>query len=268
MSVELFPEGCPVCEKSTSTQHHCQMGGHSYIQCKSCELIYQTGSSDIDTMIACYTGGPIKRLRRQLINGFRRIENQRDFDLRMSRARKIVDFSTKYAKEPGVYLDVGCNKGFNLYAAEEKGWKVYGNELIKEILLPIQNSKPHLKDRIKVGSFVDLAETYSHNFFDLITCIDVIEHLTRPKYAMEQMIRILKPGGVVVYQTCDATPDKMAMHENWKALKPNEHLLLYNQENFKIQALNAGFEKVEFAPEPFEVCDGNFVAICWKSAQQ
>ena len=191
MSVELFPEGCPVCEKSTSTQHHCEMDGYNYIQCKSCELIYQTGSTDIDTMTACYTGGPIKRLRRQLINRFRRIENQRDFDLRMTRARKIVDFATSYASKPGTYLDVGCNKGFNLYAAEEKGWSVYGSELIAEILVPIKNSKPHLQDRIKVGSFVDLAETYPDNFFDLITCIDVIDHLTRPKYAMEPKLSTL-----------------------------------------------------------------------------
>ena len=192
--------------------------------------------------------------------------SKRQNQKRMTRARQIFNFASSQASvEKGSYLDIGCNKGFNVYASEEKGWEGNGNELVEEILVPIKNSKPHLKDRLKIGSFVELGKTYSDESFDLITCIDVIEHLTEPKAAMQDMIRILKPNGAVVYQTCDATPDKVEMYADWGALKPNEHLLLFDKENFKTMALNAGFTKVEFSDVPFEECDGNFVATCWKN---
>ena len=264
MIVELFKQGCPVCQKNTPTTHHCYFEGHEYVRCETCDLIYQVGETDPEKMLACYTGGRIKRLRRQILNGLRKIENQSDFDLRMSRARSIFEYaSSKASVDKGTYLDIGCNKGFNLYAAEERGWTAFGNELIEEITRPIKNSKPHLKKRIWTGSFTELAPKYQDNQFDLITCIDVIEHLTRPTYALEQILRILKPGGVVIFQTPEATPENIALKENWGGLKANEHLLLFNQENFKILAEKVGYKKFEVAPQPFEECDGNFVITCW-----
>ena len=143
MEIELFHLGCPVCRKNTETRHHCYLDGHEYIQCQDCELIYQIGRVDFNEVLACYTGGFLKRSRRRLLNRFRKIENQYDFDLRMTRARRIFDFSANQVDtQSGNYLDIGCNKGFNLYAANEKGWEPYGIELIEEIMnVALQNGR-------------------------------------------------------------------------------------------------------------------------------
>jgi 2-polyprenyl-3-methyl-5-hydroxy-6-metoxy-1,4-benzoquinol methylase len=262
-SIELFKQGCPACG---SGQHspHCQMDGYQYVACANCQLIYQIGETQFSDIENCYSGGPIKRLRRKLLNKFRRIEQQRDFSLRMERANQIVQFALSKYPSPQRYLDIGCNKGFNIYAADEIGIESYGNELIQEITVPIRNSKPSLSPRILNGSFVDLATQYQDGFFDLITCIDVIEHFPNPRYAMEQIYRILTPGGVVVFQTPEATRENKSIGAQWKALKPNEHLLLFDQENFLKFAQEIGFVDIDFAPQPFEVCDGNFVATCRK----
>lgn len=241
------------------------MDGYDYIRCETCDLIFQEGQTTPEVIAACYTGSRFKHWRRQMLNRFRKIENQRDFDVRMKRARGIFKYaSAQVSVERGDYLDIGCNKGFNIYAAEEDGWLGHGIDFVEEILVPIQNSKPELKNRLKFGSFVDLGHTYKDNSFDLVTCIDVIEHLLEPKEAMQDMLRIAKSGGVVIYQTPDALPEYIKLGAEWKALKPNEHLLLFNKGNFRTMALNAGFAQVDFAEAPFDECDGNFVATCYK----
>ncbi len=269
MTIDLFPEGCPVCERATDAEDHCVIDQHKYISCCQCGLIYQTGQTTEKDVLDCYEGGALKNLRRSLLNRFRKIENQRDFDLRMSRAREIFKSAqSKTEGTPGNYLDIGCNKGFNIYAAEEMGWNGFGNELVEEIIVPITNSKPHLKDKIICGSFVDLSKQYESDFFDLITCIDVIEHLLSPKFALQEILRILKPGGVAVFQTPEVDDETFKMKENWAALKPNEHLVMFSRSNFKILLEKVGFQDIDFAVEPFEVCDGNFVVFCKKPVSQ
>ncbi|MBU3918616.1 methyltransferase domain-containing protein [Patescibacteria group bacterium] len=41
--------------------------------------------------------------------------------------------------------------------------------------------------------------------FDVILCIDTLHHLSNPKLGLEQMYRILKPGGTIFIQDFDIT---------------------------------------------------------------
>jgi ubiquinone/menaquinone biosynthesis C-methylase UbiE len=42
---------------------------------------------------------------------------------------------------------------------------------------------------------------FSDNYFDIVTMIDVIEHLYDPDYAISEVRRVLKPGGFAVIST-------------------------------------------------------------------
>ncbi|MCX6554500.1 MAG: class I SAM-dependent methyltransferase [Candidatus Aminicenantes bacterium] len=100
------------------------------------------------------------------------------------------------AKPPGRLLDVGCYTGVFMKTAAAAGWKVTGVELSawaaaiaqKESLGPVHASA--LEDAgLEAASF------------DVITLWDVLEHLSRPVAMLENVRRLLKPGGIVAVST-------------------------------------------------------------------
>jgi len=91
---------------------------------------------------------------------------------------------------PKKVLDAGCGEGFSLS-------KLTANK-IGEYLEGIENSKEAIafgkklfpKANIKLGSIYDLP--YEANYFDLVLCTEVLEHLENPQKALSEIIRVSK----------------------------------------------------------------------------
>ena len=112
---------------------------------------------------------------------------------------------------------------------------------------------------------MDMRPQFANESFELITAIDVIEHFEDVIADLNGIFEILKPGGVFMIQTPDVNCQQAKeLGGNWGALKPLEHLHLFNLENLTILAKRIGFSEVQGIDEPFEDADGNFVAILRK----
>ena len=94
--------------------------------------------------------------------------------------------------------DVGCGNG--VFTASIKKYK----HVTK--LIGVDSNKHALEEASKIG--FDLL-VHVHDFsndtlpidsesFDLVVCKDVLEHLVNPNYLMDEINRILKPGGVLL----------------------------------------------------------------------
>ena len=101
----------------------------------------------------------------------------------------------KLSKKQGIYLDVGCNKGFMLSVAIDRGWDVYGAEIVPELTIPFGNPYKQFRDHVFAGRFCDVRPYFSDDKFDLITAIDVIEHFEDLDTDFQGISEILKPGG-------------------------------------------------------------------------
>jgi len=86
----------------------------------------------------------------------------------------------------GKCLDAGC--GANLYTGlvEGKGYQWYGIDV---------NSIPPAV----YGSVTEIP--FEDEFFDVVLCVDVLEHVGKDFVAVKEMFRVLKPGGVLVLHT-------------------------------------------------------------------
>lgn len=255
---------CVVCQNSDHSSQYCSMDGYDYVKCEGCGLIYINELEQTDNIYKAYSGGFWKSFRRRMMAPFRKFSQVRDFKLSMQRARSIIDFSLSHVnKAEGAhnYLDIGCNKGFLLATAIEEGWNVYGEELVPELTVPFCNTYPRYKDQIYNGRFADVRPEFTDNMFDLITAIDVIEHFEDPVADLKGILEILKPGGVFVIQTPDADCEQShALKCKWGALKPLEHLHLFDVKNLETLVSRIGFTGYQGA-EAFEEADGNFVAV-------
>ena len=103
-------------------------------------------------------------------------------------------------------LDLGCAGGFMAEAIARKGADVSG---IDPAAVAIAAAQSHaegegLSIRYSVG--VGEALPYSDGAFDAIVCVDVLEHVSDLQRVLEEVARVLKPGGLFLFDTINRNP--------------------------------------------------------------
>ena len=103
-------------------------------------------------------------------------------------------------------LDLGCAGGFMAEALAAKGSQVTG---IDPAAKAIDAARAHaeasnLKIRYDVGVGEDLP--YEREAFDAVVCVDVLEHVADLNKVLAEVARVLRPGGVFLYDTINCNP--------------------------------------------------------------
>jgi SAM-dependent methyltransferase len=141
----------------------------------------------------------------------------------------------------GRLLDVGCAGGFFMLAARQRGWKVSGVEISQHAATCAINS--YGLD-ITTGSFSELQP--QPDAFDLVTMLDVIEHLPDPMRGLLNAFTTLKPGGSLFVATpnFDSLPARTLGRE-WGLVEPEHHLFYFTPATLERMVEKAGFKVVE-----------------------
>jgi 2-polyprenyl-3-methyl-5-hydroxy-6-metoxy-1,4-benzoquinol methylase len=93
----------------------------------------------------------------------------------------------------GKLLDIGCGGGFFLDMARRYGYEPYGIELDKDAC-------DFAADKFGLNVFHGhLANAnFAENLFEVITILNVLEHVDSPRDMLGEVLRVLKPTGLVV----------------------------------------------------------------------
>lgn len=117
-------------------------------------------------------------------------------------------------KEPGEakVLDFGCGSGILVDELVKQGYQSYGLDISEEAIEfgTLQGVK---NLGVIDGHKVDFADST----FDAVFILDVLEHLEDEKWALDEIMRVLKPGGVVIimvpaYMFLWGVQDEVAHH--------------------------------------------------------
>lgn len=105
-------------------------------------------------------------------------------------------------------LDVGCGGGLLAEAMTEAGAAVTGIDLAHEALLvarlhAIENG---LAIDYRETAVEDLAQGEAAGTFDVVTCLEMLEHVPDPSSVVLACARLVKPGGFVFFSTINRTP--------------------------------------------------------------
>jgi SAM-dependent methyltransferase len=102
----------------------------------------------------------------------------------------------------GRYLDVGSAYGGSLLAFARHGFEVRGVEIDPTLVeLARANFADHaLPDPVVEGSILDQAVVRQLGTFDVVTCIDVIEHVPDVPATLDNIVSMLRPGGVLLLE--------------------------------------------------------------------
>jgi 2-polyprenyl-3-methyl-5-hydroxy-6-metoxy-1,4-benzoquinol methylase len=94
--------------------------------------------------------------------------------------------------EPGDLLDVGSHGGFFLRRARDRGWRTCG---VEPSTTMSRIAREQLRLDVRSGSLFDAG--FPSSSFDVVTMVDVLEHVAKPRELLAEIRRVLRPGGRV-----------------------------------------------------------------------
>jgi SAM-dependent methyltransferase len=100
------------------------------------------------------------------------------------------------------FLDAGCGDGRHLAALARSGHRparVVGTDLSQRILATARTAAAPLEPELIQANLEALP--IENNAFDLVLCTQVIEHLLDPSAGVQELRRVLRPGGTLVLTT-------------------------------------------------------------------
>jgi len=110
-----------------------------------------------------------------------------------SHFRLLTDAIVSHLK-PSRSLDIGCARGYFVAAQRKQGVAAHGLDVSHYAV----NSCPsNVRDYLVQGNAEDKLP-FGNAEFDVITCLECMEHLEIPKRAIAEASRVLKPMGYIV----------------------------------------------------------------------
>ena len=116
----------------------------------------------------------------------------------------ITDLITLRGKR---VIDVGCGGGILAEALSKEGADVVGIDLADKAL---NVAKLHLHESgLNIEYLKSSAESFAEkqsSSFDVLTCMEMLEHVPDPNSVVEACSKLLKPGGYGIFSTISKTP--------------------------------------------------------------
>jgi len=118
------------------------------------------------------------------------------FIIRKARVLELFD-AEGGALDGGKVLDVGCGPAVMAEDMLERNCEFWGVDVSKEM---IHQGKERFKGNDKVHLSTGTAEVleFPDNTFDTVMSMGVIEFVDNDQQALEEMMRVLKPGGTLI----------------------------------------------------------------------
>lgn len=109
-------------------------------------------------------------------------------------------------------VDIGCGGGILSEAMALRGAKVTGIDMGEE---PLNVARLHqLESGAKVEYFQTTAEELADDqegYYDVVTCLEMLEHVPNPASVVRACARLCKPGGHLYFSTINRNPKAFAL---------------------------------------------------------
>jgi SAM-dependent methyltransferase len=155
------------------------------------------------------------------------------------RFNELLDGFEPYRKT-GRILDIGCDTGLFLLEAKKRGWEVYGTEYTETALQKCRANGIQMQQGKLNPSL------YEPEMFDVITLMEVIEHINNPQEEIQNIKQLLRPGGLFYFTTPNFNSiERYVLKGKYNIIAYPEHLSYYTKKTVHYLLRRYGFKKVK-----------------------
>lgn len=200
------------------------------LQCKSCDFVFCSGIPTTEELIRHYNTYP----RHDSIS-----------PITIKRYKELISSFSSFRKT-GNWIDVGCGNGHLLSVAAECQWNTYGTEFTDDAVEICR------KKNIRMHQGVLDPSNYPPGSFDVVTFIEVLEHINNPREELQKFHQLLRPGGVLYMTTPNFNSlSRRMLKEKWNIIEYPEHLAYYTPKTIDQLLRAEGFQKVSLITSGF-----------------
>lgn len=148
-------------------------------------------------------------------------------------------------------LEVGCMHGDFIYQARGAGFEAEGADLSETAVAEANRRMP---GAVKLAT---LDEGWADDSLDVVAAFNVVEHMDQPAAFLDQIRRVLRPGGVLIAET----PAQESVYHHLMFLRgrvqssgdiigvhPGTHIFKFGRRAWSTILQDRGFEVLELAP--------------------
>lgn len=145
----------------------------------------------------------------------------------------------------GRLLEIGCGHGHYLAEMRNLGWDVYGCDISQD---KVDKLIPKFgPDHVLCCSMENLPPDLG--LFDIVGLWHVIEHLHEPRKALEQIHKLLKPGGRVIIGTPNVDSWEARLFGRWWiGFEVPRHLVVFSRHGLERLLIDTGFKLSRVRP--------------------
>lgn len=192
---EFVEVDCPACGAQHRTAQYSK-NGLRYVRCVDCHTLYVSPRPTAEVLAWFYRDSPNYAYWNDHI--FPASEASRRTRIFVPRVDRLLDICSRYQTQTDSLLEVGA--GFGTFCSELMSRKVFKRVVGVEPTPGLANSCRERGIEIIEKPIEDIALSQTE-LFDVVASFEVIEHLFSPLDFAHQMVRLLRPGGLLLL-TC------------------------------------------------------------------
>jgi 2-polyprenyl-3-methyl-5-hydroxy-6-metoxy-1,4-benzoquinol methylase len=215
---------CPVCDYG-KPGFWASVGKYVYLRCRGCGLVYLKRTPPASDLGSYYnTDFQVDRKRQE-----KRVAGQ---------CHPMLRVLEQLLPGRGRLLEIGCSYGHFLSMAEADGWVVEGVEISRSAAVW---ARQNLGLRVHSGTLEEVSPELKRPF-DAVVMFHVLEHAPQPERLVLQAREFLRPGGILVIRTPNASSwIAKRCGTTWEWLTPPAHIYLFSPVSLQILLEGAGF---------------------------
>jgi len=220
---------CIFCGDRGTRPYHVE-NGYEAVACDGCGLVFVTPRPSEQEMKRLYEGQETKvDLGLQIRNVERAVYE----------ARRALDLIGRH-KPSGRILEIGCAAGYFLREALGRGYDPTGIDITGPF---VRYATEVLGVDAREGTLASVE--LQPGSFDVVYHRNVLSHLAYPLDAFRQMHALLRPGGVMVYQTGNVAELPGERWAGTNELDLPDHLYHFGESQLRLLAERTGFETLD-----------------------